>query len=72
MSGDKEWERRRRVIDGEPEQDPEDSNVTSTDHTESKDDTSKSETGNGEGTDTQAEPDEQTAVQGDGPNGEAI
>ncbi len=70
--GDKEWERNQRAIKGEPEPEHNDSNVASTDHTESRDDTSKSADGDGKGTSTQDAPDEQTAVQGDGPHGESI
>lgn len=66
---DKEWQRRQDVIEGKRRDHDVDTNVASTDHTESRDDTSA---GGGEGTQTQAEPDEKTAVQGDGPHGESI
>lgn len=58
---DKEWQRRQDVLEGKSEPKHDDSNVASTDHTESRDDTSKSEDGNG-GTQTQAEPDEQAGI----------
>lgn len=70
---DKDWQNRQDVLEGKRRNsDPErETNVTSTDHTESRDDSSKPQDG-GSGTDTQAPADEKTAVQGDGPAGESI
>jgi hypothetical protein len=71
MSEDKDWQYRQDVISGKRRPGEADTNVRSTDHTESRDDASK-EDKSGEGTRTQDEPDEATAVQGDGPHGESI
>lgn len=69
---DKDWEARRKVLHGESDDDSSDSNVSSTDHTESRDDTAQPADGDGKGASTADAPDEKTAVQGDGPHGESI
>jgi len=71
MSEDKDWQHRQDVITGKKRAHETDANVRSTDHTEVRRDASETRS-SGKGSRTADEPDEATAVQGDGPNGESI